>query len=297
MSRRLLVTGGTGQVGAALIACGWPAGTEVIAPTRAELNLADPAAIARYLDGQTFDAIISSGAYTAVDKAESDVATAWLVNAVAPAVFASHAARHDIPIIQVSTDYVFDGAKPAPYLESDPVGPIGVYGASKEGGEQAVRTSRARHVILRTSWVVSPHGANFIKTMLRVGAERPLLRVVADQTGAPTVAGDLASAISVILGRLLSDPDAPTGTFHLSNSGETTWFGLASHVFAVAKELGRSQPALEPITTADYPTPARRPANSRLALDKLGAAFGILPRHWQDATAEVVRALLAARAD
>jgi dTDP-4-dehydrorhamnose reductase len=288
----ILLTGGTGQVGAGLSALPWPDGLRLVAPARSELDLADPASLERHLDGKTYAAILSVGAYTAVDKAETEVANAWLVNAVVPAILAAHAAKAGIPIIHVSTDYVFDGAKPAPYEEQDPVGPLGVYGASKEGGEQAVRTACARHAIIRTSWVVSAHGNNFVRTMLRVGAQRPELRVVDDQWGAPTIAADLAEALQTITLRMLQDPLAATGTFNLCNAGETTWFGFAKEIFRLSAAMGGPNPALIPIATADYPTPARRPANSRLSTARITDAYGITARPWPDALAPVVKALL-----
>jgi dTDP-4-dehydrorhamnose reductase len=288
----ILITGGSGQVGSELMALAWPDGLVPVAPPRADLDLADRASIERWLAGRDLAGIVSSGAYTAVDKAETDVATAWALNALAPAVLAAHAAKAGIPIVHVSTDYVFDGTKTAPYEETDPVAPMGVYGASKEGGEQAVRTARARHAIVRTSWVVSPHGANFIKTMLRVGRERPLLKVVDDQHGAPTVAADLAAALQTILVRLIADPAAPTGTCHFANAGETTWCGLARAVFAASAARGGPSPTVEAITTADYPTPARRPANSRLSTERIGRHYGIVPRPWQPAVEAVVARLL-----
>ncbi|MGL4439361.1 MAG: dTDP-4-dehydrorhamnose reductase [Bosea sp. (in: a-proteobacteria)] len=288
----ILLTGGTGQVGTELRGLAWPEGVQLVAPTRTDCDLADPASVARYLDGKSFAAILSVGAYTAVDKAESDLATAWLVNAVAPAVLAAHAAKVGIPILHVSTDYVFDGTKTSPYLETDPVGPVGVYGASKEGGEQAIRTGTARHAIVRTSWVVSPHGNNFVKTMLRVGAQRPLLKVVDDQWGAPTVAADLARALQVITLKMMADSTAPSGTFHCCNASETTWCGLAREVFVVAAAHGGPNPEVEAITTADYPTPARRPANSRLSTARIVAEYGVDCPPWQVSVGSLVKTLL-----
>ncbi|MBN9064096.1 MAG: dTDP-4-dehydrorhamnose reductase [Rhizobiales bacterium 65-9] len=290
----ILVTGGSGQLGTELRALSWPDGIRVLAPARDALDLSDPSSVERWLAANTVAAIVNAGAYTAVDKAESDAKTAWLVNAVAPAILAAHARSAGVPIIHVSTDYVFGGDKSTPYVEDDPVAPLGVYGASKEGGEQAVRTSGARHAIVRTSWVVSPHGANFIKTMLRLGRERPALRVVDDQRGAPTAAFDLARAAQTILMRLIADPSAPGGTYHFSNSGETSWFGFAQHIFDSAAQAGGPNPSLSPITTADYPTPARRPANSRLDLSKIRRDFGIAPPDWRPATEAIVRRLLGA---
>ena len=191
-------------------------------------------------------------------------------------------------MVQVSTDYVFAGDKAGAWEVDDPVAPLGVYGASKLGGELAVRTSGARHAIVRTAWVVSAHGANFVKTMLRVGAERDILRVVDDQRGSPTAAADLAAALVRITVRLVGDAEAPTGTFHFSNAGDTSWAGFAAEIFRQSAARGGPSASVEPITTADYPTPARRPANSLLSHDAIRAAYGIEPRTWQAALGEIL---------
>jgi dTDP-4-dehydrorhamnose reductase len=292
MSGAVLVTGGSGQVGTSLRAV---AGDrfELVMPPRAELDLSDPASIEASLASRDWAAVVSSGAYTAVDKAESEVVAAWRANAIGPAALAAGTAARGIPIVHLSTDYVFDGSQPGFYAEGDPVAPLGVYGASKEGGEQAVRSANPAHVILRTAWVVSPFGANFIKTMLRVGTQRPELGVVADQFGCPTSALDIAGAVATILDRLLADPAAPKGTYHFVNAGEASWHDLADAVFQRAATQGGPSPKVNAITTADYPTPARRPANSRLATDKLGRDYGITPRSWREAIDEIVDTLLA----
>jgi dTDP-4-dehydrorhamnose reductase len=288
----ILVTGGSGQVGLELQRLQLPSGVVLHAPGRAEFDLESAPAIAQAVAARPWAAVINTAAYTAVDRAESDVVAAWRLNALAPAALATATAAAGIPLVHVSTDFVFDGAKEAPYVEDDAVGPLGVYGASKEGGEQAVRTANPRHVIARTAWVVSPHRANFLKTMLRLGAERPVLRVVADQRGCPTSAADLAAALLAIALRLARDPDAPTGTFHVVNDGEATWHGLAEAIFAKAARRGRARPVVEAIGTADYPTPARRPANSRLSCAKLGAAYGLKLRPWQPAIGDILDELL-----
>ncbi|PSC03142.1 dTDP-4-dehydrorhamnose reductase, partial [Alsobacter soli] len=179
-----------------------------------------------------------------------------------------------------------------PYEAEDPVAPLGVYGASKEGGEQAVRTANPRHAILRTAWVVSPHRANFVKTMLRLAAERPLLRVVDDQWGNPTVAADLAAALATVALRLAGDAAAPAGTFHFANRGDVTWAGFAREIMAQSAARGGPSVPVEGIATADYPTPARRPANSRLSTARLSAAYGIEPRPWREALGELLDELI-----
>lgn len=290
----ILLTGGSGQVGTEVIRLA-PAGLNIVAPGRDQLDLADPDAIAALVVSRPWAAVINCAAHTAVDRAETEIVDAWKANAMAPAALAQATARAGVPLIQVSTDYVFDGSKAGFYVETDPVAPVSVYGASKEAGEQAVRTGNPRHVILRTAWVVSPHGANFIKTMLRLAQTRPELRVVDDQHGCPTSATDIAQALLAIAKRMIADPQAPTGTYHFVNSGEATWCGFARAIFEIAAEHGRPAPTVEGITTADYPTPARRPANSRLDVAKLAHDYAIAPRPWRTAVEEIVVTLLAAQ--
>lgn len=289
----VLVTGGTGQVGIELQAIRWPAGVTVHAPGRDALDLADPASVERAVAARAWGAIVSSGAYTAVDRAESDVGAAWQVNAVAPAILARKAAEAGIPIVQVSTDYVFDGTGAGFYGEDDPVKPLNVYGASKEGGEQAVRTANPNHAIVRTAWVVSPHGRNFVRTMLRLAADRDSLAVVGDQRGCPTFAADLAAALRDVTLALAAGTGAP-GTYHFVNAGEASWAELAAAIFAGSAARGGPSAAVRPITTAEYPTPAKRPGNSRLAARKIADVFGVRPRPWDEALAETLDRLVRA---
>lgn len=291
----ILVTGGAGQVGLELAAAAWPDNVVLHTPTRTDLDLASIDSVRAAFARTPFAAVINSGAYTAVDKAEADVAAAFAANAMGPAVLAEVTREAGIPLIQVSTDYVFDGSDDGFYAENDPVDPLGVYGASKLAGELAVRSGNPRSVVLRTAWVLSVHRANFLKTMLRLAADRPLLRVVDDQHGCPTSARDIAAALRTITLRMIEDDQAPVGVFHFVNAGETTWAGLAREVFALSAAGGGPSAAVEGITTADYPTPARRPANSRLATSKLTRDYGVAPRAWQDAVAEIVAELNAER--
>ncbi|MFM6932831.1 MAG: dTDP-4-dehydrorhamnose reductase [Novosphingobium sp.] len=294
MAERWLVTGGTGQVGLALQRLPLP-GVEVIAPPRGALDLAALPDLDPLLAGVS--AIINCGAYTAVDKAESEPLMARAINTAAPARLAAAAARAGIPIIHVSTDYVFPADGQGPWREDDAVAPVSVYGQTKAEGEDAVRASGARHAIVRTAWVVSADGANFIKTMLRLGGERDALNVVADQRGCPTHAGDLAAALAAITARFTADPAQASGTWHCTNAGETTWHGLATRVFATAADSGLKVPAtVAAITTAEYPTPARRPTDSRLDCRQVATDFGIEMRPWTEAVDEIVRQL-AERAD
>jgi dTDP-4-dehydrorhamnose reductase len=288
----ILITGGAGQVGLELARAQWPANVRLHLPTRAELDLGDAGAVRAAFGATPFKAVINSGAYTAVDKAETEVAAAFAANAMGPAILAEATRAADIPLIQVSTDYVFDGSGERDYAETDPVGPLGVYGASKLAGEVAVTTGNPRSVVMRTAWVLSPHRANFLKTMLRLAADRPALRVVEDQEGCPTSARDIAEALKTIALRMIDDPDAPTGVYHFVNAGSTTWAGLAREIMALSAARGGPRATVEGITTADYPTPARRPSNSRLDTFKITRDYGIAPRPWKDAVAEIVAELI-----
>ena len=289
----ILVLGGAGQVGTELQALSWPGDVSAHAPGRADLDITDPDAVAAALAARDYRAVINTAAYTAVDKAESDVVAAWRLNALAPAILAAATAERQIPLVHVSTDYVFAGTKPdGAYAPDDAIDPQSVYGASKAAGELAVRTGNPRHAIVRTAWVVSPHRGNFVKTMLRLAAERDALSVVDDQHGCPTSAADLAAALAVIARRLATDAAAPTGTFHCVNAGDTTWRGFAEAIVAgSARRGGRSVP-VKGIPTSAYPTPARRPANSRLSTDSLTEAYGIAPRPWQAALDDILDRLV-----
>jgi dTDP-4-dehydrorhamnose reductase len=288
----ILITGGAGQVGLELARAQWPAQVRLHMPTRAELDLGDVDALRAAFAATPFRAVINAGAWTAVDKAETEVAAAFAANAMGPAILAEVTRAAGLPLIQVSTDYVFDGSGERDYAETDPVGPLGVYGASKLAGEVAVRTGNPHSVVLRTAWVLSPHRANFLKTMLRLAADRPALRVVDDQTGCPTSARDIAEALKTIALRMIEDPEAPTGIFHFVNAGSTSWAGLAAEIMALSAARGGPFATVEGITTAEYPTPARRPANSRLDTQRITRDYGITPRPWQDAVAEIVADLI-----
>lgn len=288
MKRTVLVTGGAGQIGIELLRLRWPEWVELYAPSREELDIANEDSVTACFTVHAPRCVINPAAYTAVDKAEEEVAAAFLVNAQGAAFLAEAARRGNAPILHVSTDYVFDGAAERPYRESDPTAPLNAYGASKLAGELAVRAANRRAVILRTAWVLSPHRSNFIKTMLRLGATNPSLRVVADQHGCPTSARDIAEALQRIALRAIDDPETPWGTYHFVNSGETSWHGLAEHIFEFA---GASRPQIEAIPSSAFPTPARRPANSRLDTSLIAEKFGIAPRPWQQAVDEILAEL------
>ena len=288
----ILILGGAGQVGTELRQASWPEGVRLHAPDRVSLDITDEAALARALDERPYAAVINAAAYTAVDQAETAVGAAWRLNALAPAYLAAETGRRAIPLVQVSTDYVFDGTGTGAYTPEAPVNPQSVYGASKAAGEGAVRSANPRHAIVRTAWVVSPHRSNFVRTMLRLAAERERLSVVDDQRGCPTSAADLAAALRLIALRLAADPEAPTGTFHCVNAGVTTWCGFARAILAGAARRGGRAVPVDPIPTRAYPTPARRPANSELSTASLTAAFGIAPRPWGAALEDILDRLI-----
>lgn len=281
---RILVTGREGQVVSALAEEGPSLGHDIIRLGRPELDLANPTGLDALLAAARPDVIVSAAAYTAVDQAESEPDLAMAINGTAPSLIAAAAARLGLPVIHLSTDYVFDGTKPTPYVESDPTGPQGVYGRTKLAGEQAVAAANPRHVILRTAWVYAHGGKNFVRTMLRLAADRPELRVVSDQLGCPTYATDLARAILAVAVHLPGRPagDDGFGIFHASGSGDTSWAGFAQAIFDRAAAMGRPAARVVPIATAEYPTPARRPANSRLDCNKLSRLYGVSQPHWFD---------------
>jgi dTDP-4-dehydrorhamnose reductase len=272
---RILLTGANGQVGWELRRSLAPLGN-LDAFGRAALDLEKSDEIRARVRELRPDVIVNAGAYTAVDKAESEPELAFAVNARAPEILAEETKRLGALLIHYSTDYVFDGTKPGPYVETDTPNPFSVYGKSKLAGEDAIQATGCRHVILRTSWVYASRGKNFLLTILRLAKERPELRVVDDQHGAPTWARDIADASAKILCR----GEAPNGLYHLTAAGETTWCGFARAILQVA---GLETP-VHAITTAEYPTPARRPMNSILESTKTRTTFGIAMRNWREAT-------------
>jgi dTDP-4-dehydrorhamnose reductase len=290
---RLLVTGRNGQLATCLGLLGRDApGIAVMAVGRPEFDLEHPASVAAAIAAARPDIVVNAAAYTAVDRAEQDEAKAFAVNRDGAEACAIAAARLGLALIHLSTDYVYPGDKPSPYIEGDATGPLGVYGRSKLAGEAAVRAAHPRALILRTSWVYSPYGTNFVKTMLRAGRERDEVGVVDDQTGNPTSALDLADAILRIAPRLVA-PGGEAGILNLCGTGDVTWCGFARHIFAVSGNLGGPRPKVRPIVTAEFPTPAKRPANSRLSTAAFAARFGFTLRPWQEATADTVARLLA----
>ncbi len=299
MSEQVIgVVGSSGQVACALKHAAQGRTVRVVATGRPRLDLTSPDSLDRWIAEVRPSLIVNAAAYTAVDRAESEPEAAFKLNAEGPALLAALAAERDIPLIHISTDYVFDGHKGSAYVEDDPVNPLGVYAASKVAGEMSVRGSCPRHVILRTQWVYGETGANFVKTMLRLATTQDVVRVVGDQKGAPTYAADIADAILTIAARVASgSPDRiPWGTYHLSGGGTTTWHGFAAEIFRLWAMHGAKVPRLEEIATRDYPTAARRPANSILDNTKIAATFGIALPPWQGQLALCLANLAAQRA-
>ncbi|RRU04752.1 dTDP-4-dehydrorhamnose reductase [Stenotrophomonas maltophilia] len=291
----VLVFGGNGQVGQELLRALAPLG-KVVATTRSgtlsdgsaceTADFGQPESLPALLDRLQPSVVVNAAAYTAVDRAEQDVEAAFAANAQAPGMIARWCAAHGVPFVHYSTDYVFDGQGTAPYREDEPTAPLGVYGTSKRDGEDAVRAAGGRHLIFRTAWVYASHGANFLRTMLRVGAERDQLRVVADQVGTPTP----AALIADVTAQALRHPGQLSGTWHLTASGQTSWHGFAEAIFAEALVTGvlAKVPAVEAIPSSEYPTPAKRPAWSVLDNRKLQQDFSIVLPSWQDGLKRVM---------
>ena len=300
---RVLVTGCRGQVGAELVRS-LEGRAEVVARDHAALDLADPDAIIRCVRGERPRLILNAGAYTAVDKAESEIDAARAVNALAPGVLAEEARRNGALLVHFSTDYVFDGTKKDPYCETDATNPVNAYGLTKLEGEAAIAASGCDHLVLRTSWVYGPRGKNFLLTMLRLAATQSEIRVVDDQHGAPTSSRQIARAVvDLVMGadceREIAEADlgrlaAASGLYHASAAGETTWFEFARAIFAEhARRPGRAFtiPRVVAIATREYPTPARRPANSVLSSAKLAETFGVRLADWREGLRETLSAL------
>ena len=288
--------GAGGQVGREICRAAWPASYELVPVDRNAADITKAAAVSAVIARKRPDLVINLAAYTAVDRAESEPEAAWATNCAGAAHIAAVCGEDGPPLVHLSTDYVFDGRKSEPYREADTVNPLNVYGRSKEAGERAVRAAAPRHIILRTTWVYGAYGANFVKTMLRLGAERPVLRVVADQRGCPTAAADIAAAL-IAIARQIERGGMEWGTFHFTAAGSTSWHGFAEEIVALAGEFGAwpsgSGPRVEPLTTDQYPTAAQRPMNSVLDCRKI-AALGISPPPWRSSLSAVVRELVGA---
>jgi dTDP-4-dehydrorhamnose reductase len=290
--RRILLTGRGGQLATGLEAALPAQGFEAMLVGQPEFEFDKPETVIAAFHALKPDAVVNCAAWTAVDAAEDDEAGAFRANAQGPALLGRLTREAGMPIIQISTDYVFDGLKAAPYLESDLPNPLGAYGRTKLAGEWAAQAANPRSIVLRTAWVFAPMGKNFLRTMLALGEQRPELRVVADQWGSPTAAPDLADAITAILARLRADGwrDDLAGTYHATGAGFTTWHSFAEAIFAEAARHGGPRPKVHAITTADYPTKARRPADGRLDNGKLARVFGVALPPWEAGLARVMAA-------
>lgn len=292
---RIAVTGSTGQVARALVERGPALGIDVVAVGRPQLDLVQPDTVAPALRAAAPDVVVSAAAYTAVDRAESEPEIAEAVNARGAGAVAAAAAALGVPIVHLSTDYVFSGDLDRPYREDDPTGPVGAYGRSKLAGEIAVAAATPNYVILRTAWVYSPFGANFVKTMLRLAQTRDVVNVVADQHGSPTSAFDIADAIVEVCLNLAEHPrdERLRGIFHLAGTGYTTWAEFADAIFTASHAQGGPSARVERIATAAYPTPAKRPSNSQLDCGKLRAVQGVQLPNWRSSLEACIGRLVA----
>jgi len=286
---KLLVIGENGQLGWELCIRGANQGFDIVALDLPEFDITEPSIVKKAVSQTGVLLIINASAYTAVDKAESESELAFAVNRDGPAYLAASCAEAGIPLIHISTDYVFDGRKKEPYLETEPVSPLGIYGQSKAAGETEIRNTLKQHIIIRTAWLYGLHGNNFVKTMLSLGKEKEILSVVADQYGCPTYAADLADAILMIASQISERRNVTWGTYHYCGKGETTWHGFAEAIFDLAKQYDSLMvKKIVPITTAEYPTPAKRPANSGMDCSLITKNFGISLRPWQESLADMV---------
>ena len=287
---KILITGQHGQVSRELQQRLQGLG-ELIVLGRDQLDLASPEQIHQQVRDHRPGLIINAAAHTAVDLAESEPDAAFAINAIAPGALAEEANTLGIPLIHYSTDYVFDGGKPAPYTEADTPNPLGVYGQSKLAGEQAIAAVGGQYLILRTSWVYSSHGKNFLLTMQRLLQEKPQLRIVADQIGAPTWAGSIANSTRALIERWQTGEPGEWGIYHMTAGGETSWFGFAEAIGEHLRKQGKACAELEPIPSSAYPTPAKRPLNSRLDCSRLQQQWHVSLPHWQDALRECLAQL------
>jgi len=290
----IVVYGGNGQVGQELVRLAAVRGVPLRAFARSDVDIAEADGVERTLREAKPSLVVNAAAYTKVDLAESEVAAAERGNCHGPRVLAEACAAADIPLIHLSTDYVFDGRKAGAYREDDAVAPLGVYGRTKAAGEEAVRRALTRHIILRTAWVYGEFGHNFLKTMVRLAQERDELRVVADQRGCPTSTRDLAAAILVVAAHAIAC-NAGWGTYHCAGTGVVTWHGFAERIIAAQAPLTGRTPRVTPITASDYPTAAARPANSAFDCSRFAGIFGFSARPWGEETDEVTRAVVMAQ--
>lgn len=291
MAGSILLLGAEGQLGRELTALAFVRHVSLAPLSRATCDITDSQALISAITRHRPNLIVNAAAYTAVDRAESEPEIAHKVNAVAPGLIAAAAAEANVPLLHISTDYVFDGSKTEAYDEDDSVAPLGVYGHTKEEGERRLREACSKHIILRTAWVYGIYGANFLKTMLRLANERSVLKVVADQRGCPTATADLAEAILAVHAELEKGNES-WGTYHFAGKGTASWYEFARTIMSERAAILETAPSVEPITTKDYPTPARRPANSALDSSRFATTFGLWSKPWQERVHEAVVSLV-----
>ena len=293
---KILITGADGQLGRELINQGQLKGFSVQAPSEDDMDITDLEKIDRCMAFHQPEVVINAAAYTQVDKAESEAALAFAVNTTGSANLARMCAKNKIPLVHISTDYVFDGQKGTSYLETDAISPIGVYGRSKADGEIEIRSHLKEHIILRTSWLYGIHGHNFAKTILKLATTKPKIRVVADQYGSPTNAADLAQTILIISDRMQFNNDVDWGTYHYCGQGVISWYNFAEKIVGLARLYADVKTTrIEPIATADYPTRALRPTYSALDCNRIQKHFGINPKPWQKSLEITIKELLVRR--
>jgi len=289
---KILITGGRGQLGRELFQAGQTGGYDVLAPSHHQMDITDIHAVKTVIDLHQPSCVINAAAYTQVDRAEVEASLAFAVNKTGCTHIAQICAKNEIPLFQVSTDYVFNGQKNTPYHESDPISPIGVYGRSKAAGETEIRSNLKEHVILRTSWLYGVHGQNFVKTILKLSGTKENIRVVSDQYGSPTNAADLAKAILAIVDKWRQQSAVAWGTYHYCGQGVVSWHGFAETIIELARQFGEVKTdRVTPIATADYPTKARRPAFSALDCHLIKNNFGINPKPWRESLKSTIRGL------
>ncbi|MDL1980491.1 MAG: dTDP-4-dehydrorhamnose reductase [Deltaproteobacteria bacterium] len=289
---KILVIGSKGQLGHELLIQGNNLGYEILPADLPDLDITDKTQVKHWLEKFQPSLVVNAAAYTNVDKAETQQNLAFAVNRDGPANLAEACAKFEIPLIHISTDFIFDGKKSSPYIESDPVSPLSIYGKSKQEGEKEVRSRLKKHIILRTAWLYGVHGQNFVKTMLRLGREKEVISVVADQYGSPTSAADLADAVLQIISRIKYNPDITWGTYHYCGQGITTWHGFTEEILSLARQyIPIKTKDIKPISTAEYPTKAIRPPFSALDCGLIKKNFGISIEPWQDSLKTVIRQL------
>ena len=289
---KILITGSHGQLGRELIQEGQICDFDILAPSHQQVDITDIKAVKNFIDLHQPSCIINAAAYTQVDQAEIEESLAFAVNKTGCTILAQVCAKNDIPLINVSTDYVFDGQKQAPYHESDPISPIGVYGRSKAAGETEIRSNLEEHIIIRTSWLYGIHGQNFVKTMLKLARTKEYVRVVSDQYGSPTSAGELAKATITLADKWRQQSTMAWGTYHYCGQGIVSWHEFAETIVEMARRYGKVKTnRVEPITTADYPTKAKRPSFSALDCNQIKKNFGIIPKPWRESLKSTIQRL------